>query len=375
MIDPQKLLNACLNEDISFYTGVPDSLLKDFCACIENELDSHSHIISTNEGSSLSLGIGYHLATNKIPLIYLQNSGIGNLINPLLSLADPEVYNIPLIIMVGWRGEPGVKDEPQHIKQGKITDSLIKTMGYEYEILENDQNEAENQIRELAKNISSPHFLLVKKGTFANYDYTNKSVFLNGFKREEAIRGVVDLISEDDVIFATTGMISRELYEYRVKKLKNEKPNFLTVGGMGHCSQIALGYSHYKSGNRVFCFDGDGSVLMHMGGLGIIGQSKVTNFNHIIFNNSAHDSVGGQPTIGGEINFEKIAIGLGYDGYQLIESQNQLTKELSDSFFSQGKTLMEIRVEQGNRSDLGRPIETPIENKINLMNLDVITQH
>jgi len=371
MISNERFFESLKSNGIDFFSGVPDSLLKHFCAYLTDNTTSKQHIITANEGAAVALASGYHLATKKVPLIYLQNSGLGNTINPLLSLTDPEVYSIPMIVMVGWRGEPGIHDEPQHRKQGRVQNSILDAIGMPYFNL----NEGIDNVSELvtktvakAKEINGPVAIVVSKNTFEPYKVLDDKVSEYSLTREEAISFVLDNLSSDDIVISTTGKPSREVYEYRVHKKEGHQNDFLTVGSMGHSSQIALGVA-LNSKRDVFCLDGDGSVIMHMGSLGVIGCNAPVNLKHIVLNNGAHDSVGGQPTVGFEISIPAIAKGCGYKKVFSCAS----TKELSNSFQkflnANGPSLLEIKVKKGARKDLGRPKETPVENKIELMKL------
>lgn len=368
MINTEKFYN-CLNDlGVEFFTGVPDSLLKDFCAYISDHSTKEKHIISANEGNAVALAAGYNLASNKIPLVYLQNSGIGNIINPLLSLVDSEVYSIPMLIMIGWRGEPGKKDEPQHVKQGKVTLDLFDSMKIPYVILPSEYQDASAIISKVVSEIkesNEPHAIIVKKGTFE--PYILKSNIKSNFElnREQAIKEVVKLLDKEDIIVSTTGMTSRELFEFREELNQSHEKDFLTVGAMGHANQIALGIALEKPNRRVFCIDGDGALLMHTGSLGIIGELGLKNFKHILINNGAHDSVGGQPTIGFNISFGKIAEGFNYKKTYKVETIVELKKAFDLFKNVEGSSLLEICVNKGARKDLGRPTISPIDNKEN----------
>jgi len=367
MLDPKNFLATLKSNGITFTTGVPDSLLKNFCACIS---DDGTDLIAANEGSSIALGIGHHLATGGIPLIYMQNSGFGNTMNPLLSLADKEVYGIPMLLMIGWRGEPGVKDEPQHIKQGRVTESLLKTMEIPYVILSDAQPEAEKQISEAFGVITSqscPYALLVRKGTFDKYSQKNEETDSKYMNRESAIEMILNKLEDEDVVVSTTGKSSREVFEIRVKQGIGHARDFLTVGGMGHASQIALGIAVSRPDRKVYCLDGDGAMIMHMGSAAIIGTQNVPNYRHIIVNNGCHESVGGQLSVGFEIDFQKIADGCGYNKTHLVENEDQLNG-IWGTFASQGgPTMLEVRTSKESRDNLGRPTTTPQMNKEDYM--------
>jgi phosphonopyruvate decarboxylase len=370
MLEPKEFYEALVGKDINFFAGVPDSSLKDFCAYISDNINSSKNIIAANEGNAIALVSGYYLATGKIGLVYMQNSGQGNAVNPLVSLADPDVYNIPLLMIIGWRGEPGKKDEPQHLKQGKITLSLLETLGIPYGVLSENIEEAKkslNKAVDYMREKKSPYALVVKKGSFEHYELQNKNKASYELSREEALKLVVDLLGEEDIIVSTTGKTSRELFEYREKLGQSHSKDFLTVGSMGHSSSIALGIALQKPMRTVYCFDGDGALIMHMGSLAIISSQAPKNFKHIIFNNGAHDSVGGQPTVGFDIDIPTLAKACGYKTVFKAETREEVRGKMNLLKESEGPVLLEIRVNKGARKDLGRPTTTPVENKENFM--------
>lgn len=371
MISPKFFIDKLEEKNINFFTGVPDSLLKNICAYIEDNKDENHNIIAANEGAAMGLATGHYLATGEIPVVYMQNSGEGNIINPLASLTDKEVYNIPILLIIGWRGRPGVHDEPQHIKQGKVTLPLLETMEIKYTILSKDENEFTNQLNDvieyMAKTKESFAFI-VEKDTFEDYKLQNNQQYENlEMSREEAIQIVADSLDENTVIVSTTGMISRELFEYRANSNQTHEKDFLTVGSMGHASQIALGIALEKSNHKIYCFDGDGATIMHRGSMAIIGSKHPENYIHIIFNNGAHDSVGGQPTVGLQINIPEIAKALNYKKVFSIKDRMSLKEVLNKINGEKGPIMLEIQVKKGNRKDLGRPTTTPIQNKEALM--------
>ena len=370
MIKPQKFYDSLNHNGVDFYTGVPDSLLKDICSYISDNAQPEKHIISANEGGAIALAMGYHLATSKTPLVYMQNSGFGNTINPLLSLADPKVYSIPMLLVIGWRGEPGVKDEPQHLKQGEVSETLLKTLDIPYAVISDKTPNIDKVISDAAKHAkdnNEPYAILVRKGTFEAYSLKTKTKTYFDLNREEAIIKTTELLSESDIIVATTGKTSRELFEFRGRNNQGHQRDFLTVGGMGHSNQIALGIALAKPNKTVYCFDGDGAALMHTGSLGIIGNLNLDNFKHIIFNNGAHDSVGGQPTIGFDISFGNIAKSFNYTKVFKIEKLKDFDQIFIDFQKEKGPCLLEVLVNKGARKDLGRPTVTPKENKLNFM--------
>jgi phosphonopyruvate decarboxylase len=371
MINPESFYTLLKDSGIGFFSGVPDSLLKNICAYISDNVSKENHIIAANEGGAIALGAGYHLATGKIPLIYMQNSGMGNATNPLLSLVDKKVYSIPMLLMIGWRGEPGIKDEPQHIKQGEITTILLDAMGIPYEILPDDFEGAKVIIERIIKytnDNSSPIALVIRKNTFEPYELQNKIKPNFEMTRENAIKIIVDSLDDNDIIVSTTGKTSRELFEYREELKQGHEKDFLTVGSMGHTSQIALGIALQKPNKKVFCFDGDGAVIMHSGSLGIVGAEAPKNFKHIVFNNGAHDSVGGQPTIGFDLDFSTLSKVFNYKNAFIAINSVELKEVINKMKQSEGPSLLEIRIRKGARKDLGRPTTSPIENKIDFMN-------
>ena len=370
MVRPEFFVNTLKEHQIDFYAGVPDSLLKNICAYITDNLPAEQNIIAANEGGAMGIAAGYHLATGKIPVVYMQNSGLGNTINPLLSLTDKEVYNMPVLLVIGWRGEPNVHDEPQHIKQGKVTIPLLDCMGIRNEIIADNENDLQTQIANAVnymKTTNEVFALVVKKGTFDSYKLKNNRQYDYALEREEAIQMVAASMDKNAVVVSTTGKISRELFEYRENSEHAHHRDFLTVGSMGHASQIALGIALNKPDRNIYCFDGDGAVIMHMGSMGIVGEMAPKNFFHIVFNNGAHDSVGGQPTIGLNIDIPNIAACCGYKKVISVEKREELQEILTSLAANEGPVLLEIKVKKGSRDNLGRPTTTPIENKTALM--------
>lgn len=370
MISPQYFVESLKALQMDFFTGVPDSLLKNVCAYIGDNICSTHNIIAANEGAAIGLAAGYYLSTKKIPVVYMQNSGIGNAINPLMSLTDKEVYNIPLLLLIGWRGESSIKDEPQHIKQGKVTIPLLESMGIKYAIMSQSETELATQLQfaqDYMNTTKESFAFVIRKGTFDYYNFSQKNSADWCLSREVAIQIVASTLNKKDIIVSTTGMISRELFEYRETMCQGHERDFLTVGSMGHASQIALSIALQNRQKRIYCFDGDGSVLMHMGSLAIIGTMHPNNYIHVIFNNGAHDSVGGQPTVGLNINFPKIAEGCGYEYVFSVSDKKSLCEILNQMKKMQGPILLEIKVKKGARKDLGRPTTTPIQNKEVLM--------
>ena len=371
MISAEFLYNTLQAQDITFYAGVPDSLLKNLCAYITDHAEPGQHVIAANEGGAVALAAGYHLATGKVGVVYMQNSGEGNTINPLASLTDKEVYRIPMLLLIGWRGKPGVHDEPQHVKQGKITTGLLNVMGVNYDVLAQEEEKAAAQIAKAIEAVTMQrevYALVIEKDTFAPYVLQTTSNNAFAMTREEAIQTVAAAMGERDCAVSTTGMISRELYEYRTAQGQGHERDFLTVGSMGHASQIALGIAMQQPDRRVWCFDGDGASIMHMGNMAILAVQHPRNMVHVVFNNGAHDSVGGQPTVGLQINLTAIAQAMGYAAVRRVVTAEELQaacQELADR--TDGPVFLEVCVRKGNRKDLGRPKTTPIRNKKRFM--------
>ena len=369
MIRPEFFIEALREKGIDCFAGVPDSLLKNICAYITDHFDAAHNIIAANEGAAVGLAAGHYLAIGQPACVYMQNSGEGNIINPLASLTDQEVYNIPVLLLIGWRGRPGVHDEPQHVKQGKVTTGLLNVMGVNYEVLSKEEDKAAKQIEKAAKALANKEVfaLVIEKDTFEDYKLQNVEVNDLTMSREEAIQTVAAALGEKDCIVSTTGMISRELFEYRAAMNQGHERDFLTVGSMGHASQIALGIALAQPERRVWCFDGDGAAIMHMGSMAIVANKAPKNYVHVVFNNGAHDSVGGQPTVGLKIDLPAVAKAVGYKATISVDSKAELESVLAKVNSFESPVLLEIKVKKGNRKDLGRPTTTPIQNKEALM--------
>ena len=364
---PAKFLDILQANRINCYAGVPDSLLKEFCKEIATSSNC-KNLITANEGSAIAYAAGHFLATGELACVYMQNSGQGNAINPLVSLADADVYSIPMVLLIGWRGQPGVKDEPQHKKQGEISLELQKTIGVKTIILSQDstENEIIDTINYARKNLA-PVAFLVTKNYFDKSD--SKLETENDFEiiREYAIEKIASVFSQAAII-STTGKISRELYEIRNKFNQSHESDFLTVGSMGHCSMIALGVAEAEPAKQVLALDGDGAAIMHLGSLAIVGQSNASNLKHIVLNNAAHESVGAQPTVANKIDLSEIAKNTGYAVVPKVKNACDLLKRLTELSEQKGPAFLEICVAIKTRSDLGRPKEAPVENKMKFMN-------
>lgn len=354
-----------------FYSGVPDSQLKALCDFLMKKygIDKEHHIIAANEGNCVALAAGYHLATGKIPVVYLQNSGEGNIINPVASLLNDKVYAIPIIFIVGWRGEPGIHDEPQHVYQGEITLKLLEDIGVESFVIGQDTTDDEvvTVMQDYKKILAAGMSVafIIKKDSLtldAKVTYKNGNILV----REEIIQHIVKATGEEPVI-CTTGKASRELFETRVANNQSHKYDFLTVGSMGHSSSIALGIAIQKPNTKVWCIDGDGALLMHMGSMAVLGANAPKNMVHIVINNSAHETVGGMPTVAGKIDIVAIAKACGYPYAVCVDNFEDLDRELIEAKNRCALSLIEVKCALGARSDLGRPSTTAIENKEGFM--------
>lgn len=354
-----------------FYTGVPDSQLKALCNYLMNTygIDQKHHIIAANEGNCTALAAGYHLATGKIPVVYMQNSGEGNIINPVASLLNDKVYAIPMVFIVGWRGEPGVHDEPQHIYQGEVTVKLLEDMQIKTFIIGKETGDEEvavamedfRSVLAAGKDVA----FVVRKDALS-YDGKVKYENNNTMIREEIIQHIVKASGEDPIV-STTGKASRELFETRVTNGQSHKYDFLTVGSMGHSSSIALGVALNKPDTKIWCVDGDGAVLMHMGSMAVLGANAPKNMIHVVINNGAHETVGGMPTVASKIDLVAIAKACGYPNAVSVDNFKDLDKELEAAKKRNELSMIEVQCSIGARDDLGRPTTTALENKRNFM--------
>jgi phosphonopyruvate decarboxylase len=374
MINPEDFLVGLEKAGIQFVTGVPDSLLKDICACITSKFDHPNHIIASNEGAAVGLAIGHHLATKRPALVYMQNSGLGNIVNPVASLADPQVYAIPMVLLIGWRGElkgylnVQLHDEPQHIKQGQITLTLLEALGIPYQIIDSETQSIEDVLCKATAEAlmrSGPVALVVRKNTFSQFSFETTKQGNVELSREQAIHHIINALPNDAIVVSTTGMASRELFELRKESNAGHQRDFLTVGGMGHASQIAAGIAFSQTGRRVVCLDGDGALLMHTGSLAV--SADCPNLLHIVLNTEAHDSVGGQSTKGVVLRFDEIAHTFGYHHVDSVITEKALNDKLKQMIQFKDSAFLEVRCKRGARSDLGRPDSTPEQNKTGFM--------
>ena len=372
MIHPKALLDLLYEQEIEFFTGVPDSQLREFCDYLTQTLGiSNQHIVAPNEGNAVALAAGYHLATGKIGMVYMQNSGLGNAVNPMTSLVDPKVYAIPLVYMIGWRGMPGIHDEPQHVKQGEITIDLLNLLGIHSILLSK-----ESTIEEVATSFQQTLLpalkegksvaFVVKKGAFESVTKYHHKVS-STLSRERAIELILQNTEEQDAIVSTTGKISREVYEQREFHQQGHNKDFLTVGAMGHSSMIALQIAEQKPQRRIWSLDGDGAMLMHTGALALIGSRQPSNFIHVLLNNYVHESVGSIPTVAESINFLEIAKACGYQAVYQVQDEATLIQTIQHIKTELGPILIQVNVSNGSREDLGRPKTSPIQNKTDFM--------
>ncbi len=372
-MDAQHLLSACAGAGIDFFSGVPDSQLKGLCDTLYAVygVESSRHIVAANEGNAIGLCAGHYLATGRPGLCYMQNSGLGNAVNPLASLMDAQVYALPCLLVVGWRGEPGVHDEPQHVKQGQITLGQLDLLDVPYMVLdkamtEDDFDAAFADVR-AHLDAGRTAAIVVKKGALT---CSMKPKYENArtLTREDAAEHILKAADEQDVFVSTTGKLSRELFELREKANQGHERDFLTVGSMGHASMIALGVALEKTDRRVWCLDGDGAALMHLGAMAVLGQKKPANLLHVVINNAAHETVGGMPVCEGALNMSQVAKAVGYEHIFRAETGRELDAALAAAKNCGGLTLVEVMCAVGARDDLGRPTTTPRQNRDALMN-------
>lgn len=371
MINTKDFLNFANKIGITFFTGVPDSLLKEFSLALEKKFTIKNHIIAANEGGAIGLAVGYNLATSKIPMVYLQNSGLGNIVNPVTSIADKNIFSIPMILMIGWRGEPGFKDEPQHLKQGEVTLKFLEELGIDYLILDKNINEACKQLEKLysiSSKLQKPVAVVVKKDSFSSLSTNEKESSSNFPSRLNVLESILKSLKKDDIIVSTTGKTSREIFQIKSNDKFIQNPCFYTIGGMGHCSQIALGISMQKTSKNIYCLDGDGSFIMHMGSNALTANYGSPNFYHIVLNNESHDSVGGQPTIANKLRFKLISEGLGYKNYKFLKSLDEVEEFFNNPNLETGPNFIEIKIRKGSSPSLGRPTDTPLQQKIDFIN-------
>lgn len=362
MIDPREIFEEFAISGYQFYVGVPDSLLKHFCGYVSDFAEPNQHVVAANEGNAIAIAAGHYLATGKPSVVYMQNSGLGNAVNPLVSLAGAKVYKIPMIIMIGWRGEPGKKDEPQHEQQGLITEAQLDLMGVPYHVVDgsSDAKSVVKVIARLLVQTKSPVAILVREKTFKPYSYESRTGFSTGIAREKALSLLLPGLS-GAIVVSTTGKISRELADLR-RKAGEESRDFMSVGSMGHASSIAIGLALAKPSRRVVCLDGDGAALMHLGAMASIGKLKLRNLTHVLLNNASHESVGGQPTGAEMLDFDKISSGMGYQNFELAETEEGVLRSWNRLEDKRGPNLLEVRVMGSSRADLGRPNRSPQEN-------------
>jgi phosphonopyruvate decarboxylase len=368
MIAPENLYNFLEQQGINFYTGVPDSLLKYFLKFIQDRSKEGDHIITANEGLAIALASGYHFRTGKLPVVYLQNSGLGNIINPLTSLADKEMYAVPMLLVIGWRGRPGTNDEPQHVKMGKVTVPLLETMEVPYYILDTDETLTFKKIAEaltLALKEQQPVALLVPEKIFEKYTGADDPGMYTLY-REEVLKKIIEHLSGSETVICTTGKTGREFYEQNLIAEKKITKYFLSAGAMGHAGHIALGMKH-RSNEKVILLDGDGALLMHMGSLPTNARLVKDNFIHVVINNGCHESVGGQPTEGFFADCCAIAEACGYRETTSITDDDELKHWLSNGLLASKVQFVEIRTNKISRADLGRPAGNPIDWKNDFM--------
>jgi len=369
MLRCESFSKICRKHGFTFFTGVPDSTFKSWISFLEREKSRFSNIVSVNECEATAICAGYNLSTGKIAVLYMQNDGFGKTINPLTSLCNPEVYNIPILLMIGWRGEPGKKDAYQHHKMGNILTSLLDLLEIPYEIIPSDMDKVDKLIKKAKEYMqinSRPFAIIIRKGIFeeSSSEHHGSSTRMN---REDALKIIMKNLNGKEIIVSTTGKLSRELFEHRVEKNERFDHDFYNIGAMGCAQSIALGIALQKKDKKVFVFDGDGSVLMQMGSIATIGHYSPTNFYHIVFDNNAHDSTGGQPTCSNTVDFTKLAESCSYNFVRTVATKENLDRTIKKIRNIEGPVMLIVKVKKGARNDLKRPDKIPIEYKLDFM--------
>ena len=355
MIDQNTLFDQLNVMGLNFFTGVPDSLLNDFCLHLVKKVPDCQHIMAANEGNAIGIAAGYHMATGKIPVVYMQNSGIGNATNPLLSLTHRCVYGIPLILLIGWRGDPAIKDHAQHKKQGELTPVLMEDMDIPYQVLDEDDTVIEKfqWAANKAKELNAPVALIAKKAILTQKEKKQEYAESPLMNREEAISAVLDVFGKDAIYLATTGRATRELHEQIMIHGFGHEIEFLNVGAMGHLSSIGLGLAVGAPDKKIVVFDGDAAAVMHMGSLATNGRYQPKNLIHIVLNNGVNESVGGQKSSGQVINLTAIAKDCGYETIPaFVESKEDLQKAVKQLADSNHLSFLDVHVRQGIRKDM-----------------------
>lgn len=366
-IETVEFYDHLLEKGVELFAGVPDSLLKDLCACIYDRTPREANIVAANEGNAVGIAVGYHVATGKYAAVYLQNSGLGNVVNPVASLAHPDVYGVPMLLIIGWRGEPGVKDEPQHVAQGRLTPAMLDSLEVPYTVLDADDWQSQiDDALSLMQSENKPVALVVRKGLFSKYSFKQENPKPEiTLSREDALAEVLEAIGPDAFVVSTTGKTSREVFELREARGEGHAHDFLTVGGMGHSSSIAMGAA-LGTDELVYCIDGDGGFLMHMGSAPVIAQRARDNFRYVLINNGAHESVGGQPTVAFDIDIPAILRGSGFEHVELVSDAQSIPAAL-ERIASRPRSALIVETAQGSRDDLGRPTVSPSQNKVAML--------
>ncbi len=370
MITSQEMYQATQKYDFTFFAGVPDSTFKEWLKFLEQGEGNFQHVSTSNEADAVAIASGYHLATKKVPVAYMQNSGLGNAVNPLTSLVDKEVYSIPMVLLIGWRGMPGVKDEPQHIKMGRIMLAMLDVLEIPYETLSENPVEMEQtwaKASAYTKEKNAPYAIILRPGIFAPYEPPKKAQNSWTLEREKSLQSIVNLLSEKHAIIATTGHVSRELYDYRDSLKQGHDKDFYTVGSMGCSTAIGMGIALANPQREVVVFDADGAALMHLGSWPIAASYKLSNLKHIVFDNECYESTGAQPTVSPCVDFAKIALACGYLYSKCVSQEQELKAAIEELLHQKGPALLVIKIKRGHRSNLGRPKTKPVENKIAFM--------
>jgi phosphonopyruvate decarboxylase len=378
MLSPEKLVRWLAENGVTFATGIPDSVLGGLCWELMKETSGINHVIACNEAAAVATAIGWHIGTNSIPLVYLQNSGLGSAVNPLASLAAGEVFHVPVLLLIGWRGKPGRLDEPQHRLMGSATVPILNCLGIPVDELPPDEEIAHDAITKIFGEIrvtGESRALVVEMGTIGPSESIPWSRYHAGlWTGAEALRHLCRRMPKDDLCVSTVGLVSRLLAAYRSGHRQEPANDLLAVGGLGLVSQLALGLALATPTRRIWCFDGDGSLLMHLGALTSVGASKPKNFVHVLFNNGIHESVGGLPSANQDTAFLQISRACGYKWD--ASAANAADLDILDHWLQDrdGPYFLELRVSRNVDLEVGRPRTSPRANKDMVMKCMIPTE-
>jgi len=353
MIDVRHFVDELIRQDANVFTGIPCSYLTPLIHEVIARKETR-YVLASSEGDALAIASGIWLAGG-MGVVFCQNSGLGNMVNPLTSMNEP--FGIPALLLVTWRGKPGVKDEPQHKRMGEITPELLSLIGVEWELLPQEEGTALEVLKRACnfiRRVQRPYALVMSRSTFTS-DEDIAIPSSNYPSRSEALAAFLDNVDAGAVVIATTGKTGRELFT-----LDDRCGHFYCVGSMGYASSVAHGIA-LGSKRRVYLLDGDGAAIMHMGNLTSIGSSHPANLIHIVLDNGCYDSTGAQPTASTSVDFVALALAVGYAQAQSCRSQGDFVLALRSHLPGTGPRLLHVPIRMGSMSQLGRPTTTPYD--------------